>query len=198
MSSILIKKKFSVFLFLHRLSNFVIFLRLVIIEYAKEITNKRQKKTEGQSRMDNTEKLATFGYTWHRTKTNKTTTNRYPICGPPFFFNSSLLWEVFIINSVEQLQTLPKTQSEIDISPFLKTHKPSSTLQSEIDISPFLKTQKPSSTLQSEIDISPFLKTHKPSSTLQSEIDISPFLKTHKPSSTLKHKNNRVEEGFCA
>jgi hypothetical protein len=25
----------------------VIFLRLVIIEYAKEITNKRQKKTEG-------------------------------------------------------------------------------------------------------------------------------------------------------
>ena len=29
------------------------------------------------------------------------------------------------INSVEQLQTLPKTQSEIDISPFLKTHKPS-------------------------------------------------------------------------
>ena len=47
MSSIFIKKKFSVFLFLHRLSNFVIFLRLVIIEYAKEITNKRQKKTEG-------------------------------------------------------------------------------------------------------------------------------------------------------
>ena len=32
--------------------------------------------------------------------------------------------DVFIINSVEQLQTLPKTQSEIDISPFLK---PSST-----------------------------------------------------------------------
>jgi hypothetical protein len=33
---------------------------------------------------------------------------RYPICGPPFFlklFNSSLLWDVFIINSVEQLQT---------------------------------------------------------------------------------------------
>jgi hypothetical protein len=28
------------------------------------------------------------------------------------------------INSVEQLQTLPKTQSEIDISPFLKTQKP--------------------------------------------------------------------------
>jgi len=27
------------------------------------------------------------------------------------------LWDVFIINSVEQLQTLPKTQSEIDISP---------------------------------------------------------------------------------
>jgi hypothetical protein len=44
------------------------------------------------------------------------------------FFNSSLLREVFIINSVEQLQTLPKTQSEIDISPFLKTQKPSSTL----------------------------------------------------------------------
>ena len=43
-----------------------------------------------------------------------------------FFFNSSLLWDVFIINSVEQLQTLPKTQSaEIDISPFLKTQKPS-------------------------------------------------------------------------
>jgi hypothetical protein len=37
----------------------------------------------------------------------------------------SLLWDVFIINSVEQLQTLPKTQSEIDISPFLKTQKPS-------------------------------------------------------------------------
>jgi len=36
-------------------------------------------------------------------------------------FNSSLLWDVFIINSVEQLQTLPKTQSEVDISPFLKT-----------------------------------------------------------------------------
>jgi hypothetical protein len=31
----------------------------------------------------------------------------------------------FHINSVEQLQTLPKTQSEIDISPFLKTQKPS-------------------------------------------------------------------------
>ena len=46
---------------------------------------------------------------------------------PPLFlfFNSSLLWDVFIINSVEQLQTLPKTQSEIDISPFLKTKKPS-------------------------------------------------------------------------
>ena len=40
---------------------------------------------------------------------------------PPFLFlYSSLLWDVFIINSVEQLQTLPKTQSEIDISPFLK------------------------------------------------------------------------------
>ena len=36
-----------------------------------------------------------------------------------FFFNSSLLWDVFIINSVEQLQTLPKTQSEIDISPLV-------------------------------------------------------------------------------
>ena len=47
---------------------------------------------------------------------------------PPFFFlNSSLLWDIFIINSVEQLQTLPKTKSEIDISPFLKTQKPSST-----------------------------------------------------------------------
>ena len=43
---------------------------------------------------------------------------------PPFkFFNSSLLWDVFIINSVKQLQTWPKTQSEIDISPFLKTQK---------------------------------------------------------------------------
>ena len=45
--------------------------------------------------------------------------HRYPICGPPLpfflFFNSSLLWDVFIINSVEQLHTLPKTQSEIDI-----------------------------------------------------------------------------------
>jgi hypothetical protein len=41
-------------------------------------------------------------------------------------FNSSLLWDVFIINSVEQLQTLPNTQSEMDIiSPFLKTQKPS-------------------------------------------------------------------------
>ena len=40
---------------------------------------------------------------------------------PPFFFISLLLWDVFIINSVEQLQTLPKTQSEIDISLFLKT-----------------------------------------------------------------------------
>jgi hypothetical protein len=57
--------------------------------------------------------------------------HRYPICEPPFlnFFNSSPLWDVvFIINSVEQLQTLPKTQSEIDINPFLKTQKPSSTL----------------------------------------------------------------------
>jgi hypothetical protein len=44
------------------------------------------------------------------------------------FFNSSFFWDVFIINSVEQLQTLPKTQSEIDISPFLKTQKPSSSL----------------------------------------------------------------------
>jgi hypothetical protein len=44
----------------------------------------------------------------------------------PPFFNSSLFWDVFIINSVEQLQTLPKIQSEIDISPFLKTQKPSS------------------------------------------------------------------------
>ena len=46
---------------------------------------------------------------------------------PPFyfFFNSSLLWDVFIIKGVEQLQTLPKTQSEIDISPFLKTQKSS-------------------------------------------------------------------------
>jgi hypothetical protein len=35
------------------------------------------------------------------------------------------LCDVFITNSVEQLQTLPKTQSEIDISPFLKTQKPS-------------------------------------------------------------------------
>ena len=35
------------------------------------------------------------------------------------------MWDVFIINIVEQLQTLPKTQSEIDISPFLKTQKPS-------------------------------------------------------------------------
>ena len=44
----------------------------------------------------------------------------------PFFlfFNSSLLWDVFIINSVEQLQTLPKTQSEIDISPFPKNKNP--------------------------------------------------------------------------
>ena len=44
---------------------------------------------------------------------------------PPFFIIFSLLWDVFIIDSVEQLQTLPKTQSEIDISPFLKTQKPS-------------------------------------------------------------------------
>ena len=45
---------------------------------------------------------------------------------PPFFFfffNSSLLWDVFIINSVKQLQTWPKTQSEIDISPFCKNTK---------------------------------------------------------------------------
>ena len=57
--------------------------------------------------------------------------HRYLKCGPTFFvffFNSLLLWDVFIINSVEQLQTLPKTQSEIDISPFLKTQKPSSSL----------------------------------------------------------------------
>jgi hypothetical protein len=43
------------------------------------------------------------------------------------------LWDVFIINSVEQLQTLPKTQSEIDISPFLKTQKPSSRLYSIVE-----------------------------------------------------------------
>jgi hypothetical protein len=52
---------------------------------------------------------------------------------------------VFIINNVEQLQTLPKTQSEIDISPFLKTQKPSilySKTHSEIDISPFLRSTK--------------------------------------------------------
>jgi hypothetical protein len=39
--------------------------------------------------------------------------HRYPLFWTPlflyFFFNSSLLWDVFIINSVEQLQTLPKT-----------------------------------------------------------------------------------------
>jgi hypothetical protein len=30
--------------------------------------------------------------------------HRYPICGPPFFylFNSSLLWDVFIINRLEE------------------------------------------------------------------------------------------------
>ena len=39
------------------------------------------------------------------------------------FTNSSLLWDVFIINCVEQLQTLPKIQSEIDISPFIKAQK---------------------------------------------------------------------------
>ena len=44
---------------------------------------------------------------------------------PPFyfFFNSSLLWDVFIINSVEKLQTLPKTESKIDIRPFLTTEE---------------------------------------------------------------------------
>ena len=57
--------------------------------------------------------------------------HRYPICGPPFlnFFNSSLLWDIFIIYSIEQLQTLPKTQSEIDIIPFLRTQKHSSSLR---------------------------------------------------------------------
>jgi hypothetical protein len=49
------------------------------------------------------------------------------------FSNSSLLWDVFIINSVEQLQTLPKTQSEIDISPFLKTQKPSILYSNKVD-----------------------------------------------------------------
>jgi hypothetical protein len=46
---------------------------------------------------------------------------------PPLFFkffNSSLLWDVFIINK----QCWTTTQYEIDISPFLKTQKPSSTL----------------------------------------------------------------------
>jgi hypothetical protein len=53
--------------------------------------------------------------------------HRYDLWTPPFFFLyiSSLLCDVFIINSIEQVQTSPKTQSEIDISPFLKTHKPS-------------------------------------------------------------------------
>ena len=72
-------------------------------------------------------------YPWHSLKfrwprRNFCAHHRYPICGPHplfYFFNSSLLWDVFIINSVEQLQTLPKTQSEIDISLFLKTQKPS-------------------------------------------------------------------------
>jgi hypothetical protein len=44
------------------------------------------------------------------------TTNHNP---PPFKLNGRSL------SSVEQLQTLPKTQSEIDISPFLKTPKSS-------------------------------------------------------------------------
>jgi hypothetical protein len=54
-----------------------------------------------------------------------TTYFRIPDLFTPFLilFNSSLLWDVFIINSVEQLQALPKTHSEIDISPFLKTQK---------------------------------------------------------------------------
>jgi hypothetical protein len=33
------------------------------------------------------------------------------------------LWDVFIINSVEKLQTLPKTESKIDIRPFLTTEE---------------------------------------------------------------------------
>ena len=70
---------------------------------------------------------------------------------PPFFiifFNSSLLWDIFIINSVEQLQTLPKTQSEIDISPFLKTQKPSiaktsgTYVSSKDKINKYLKSSK--------------------------------------------------------
>ena len=52
---------------------------------------------------------------------------------PPFFFNSSLLWDVFIINSAEQLQTLPKTQSEIDNKPISKNTK---TLLYSITIEP--------------------------------------------------------------
>jgi hypothetical protein len=59
---------------------------------------------------------------------------------PPFlnFFNSSLLWDVFIINSVKQLQTWPKTQSEIDISPFLKTQKPSILYKNTKTLDPLL------------------------------------------------------------
>jgi hypothetical protein len=52
--------------------------------------------------------------------------HRYPICEPPFLncFIHHFCGTFSLKIIVEQLQTLPKTQSEINISPFLKTLDP--------------------------------------------------------------------------
>jgi hypothetical protein len=77
---------------------------------------------------------------------------------PPFKkkkINTSLSWDVFIINSVEQLQTLPKTQSKIDISPFLKTQKPSivySIILCGVYISQLIRYYRPCGSYQDFLD----------------------------------------------
>jgi hypothetical protein len=92
----------------------ILYLKIIKIFRNCKVRSKKYD-TDGQNLLDISKSIGT----------------RFVEPPPPFFFkfvNSSLLWDVFIINSVEQLQTLPKTQSEIDISPFLKTQKPSSSL----------------------------------------------------------------------
>ena len=92
------------------LSRFWAFIKIFLIWLAHALGSGIDSKNN-----NNPYTVISFSYMFHR----------YPICFFFFFFffNSSLLWDVFIINSVEQLQTLPKSRSEIDISPFLKTQK---------------------------------------------------------------------------
>ena len=65
---------------------------------------------------------------YHLQKKNSTRTcivHRYPWTSPLFrnFFNSSLLCDVFIINSIEQLQTLPKNSIRDRYKPISKNTK---------------------------------------------------------------------------